>query len=146
ARRSYAQVCTVCHGGRGEGAISKGYPPIKDVSSKFTHESLTELIAKGKGQMPSFEYLGSERIGEIVAYLLENPFTKLEASGEAERAGELPGKDTEWVSTGYHRFFDPDGFPAITPPWGTLNAIDLNKGEIVWKVTLGDLLNGRRPE
>ena len=28
--------------------------------------------------------------------------------------------------------------PAISPPWGTLNAIDLVKGEIVWKVPLGE--------
>ena len=39
---------------------------------------------------------------------------------------------------GYTRFMDEDGYPAITPPWGTLNAINLNTGEISWKVTLGD--------
>ena len=40
---------------------------------------------------------------------------------------------------GYNRFYAPDGFPAITPPWGQLTAIDLNKGTIKWQVTLGDL-------
>ena len=34
-----------------------------------------------------------------------------------------------YTMTGYNRFLDPDGYPAVKPPWGTLNAIDLNKGE-----------------
>jgi quinoprotein glucose dehydrogenase len=40
--------------------------------------------------------------------------------------------------TGYARFLDKDGYPAIKPPWGLLNAIDLNKGEILWQVPLGE--------
>jgi len=39
---------------------------------------------------------------------------------------------------GYHKFEDQSGYPAIKPPWGTLNAIDLNEGRIVWTVPLGE--------
>lgn len=39
--------------------------------------------------------------------------------------------------TGNPHFVDEEGFPAIKPPWGTLTAIDLNAGEIVWQVPLG---------
>jgi quinoprotein glucose dehydrogenase len=35
-------------------------------------------------------------------------------------------------------FRDPDGYPPLTPPWGTLNAIDLNKGEIRWRIPFGE--------
>jgi quinoprotein glucose dehydrogenase len=40
--------------------------------------------------------------------------------------------------TGYHKFLDPEGYPGVAPPWGTLNAINLNTGEYVWKIPLGE--------
>ncbi len=40
--------------------------------------------------------------------------------------------------TGYKKFYDPDGYPAVVPPWGTLNAININTGEYVWKIPLGE--------
>ena len=41
-------------------------------------------------------------------------------------------------ATGYNKFLTKEGYPAVAPPWGTLNAINLNTGELVWKETLGD--------
>jgi quinoprotein glucose dehydrogenase len=51
-----------------------------------------------------------------------------------------PGRDRpdRYTIDGYPLFLDPHGVPAIAPPWGTLNAIDLVKGEIAWKVPLGE--------
>jgi quinoprotein glucose dehydrogenase len=49
-----------------------------------------------------------------------------------------PGKDYPYDHTGYIRFEDPDGYPAVKPPWGQLTAIDLNKGEIAWQSVLGE--------
>ena len=47
--------------------------------------------------------------------------------------------DVKYTLDGYVRFTDPDGFPAITPPWGTLTAIDMNKAAIAWQVPLGEV-------
>jgi quinoprotein glucose dehydrogenase len=43
-----------------------------------------------------------------------------------------------YVNNGNVQFRDQDNYPAIKPPWGTLNAVDLNTGEYLWKVTLGE--------
>jgi len=56
----------------------------------------------------------------------------------AEKGGRGKTAAYPYVQKGYNKFVAPDGYPAITPPWGTLNAIDLNTGEIVWDVPLGN--------
>jgi quinoprotein glucose dehydrogenase len=48
------------------------------------------------------------------------------------------GPEIRYGFTGYRKFLDPDGYPAIAPPWGTLSAIDLNSGEYLWKIPLGE--------
>jgi quinoprotein glucose dehydrogenase len=48
------------------------------------------------------------------------------------------GKPYPIKNTGYNRFWDPQGYPAITPPWGSLTAINLNTGDFAWQETLGE--------
>jgi glucose dehydrogenase len=41
-------------------------------------------------------------------------------------------------SQGFGRFWDKNGYPCQQPPWGTLTAIDLSKGEFRWQSRLGE--------
>jgi quinoprotein glucose dehydrogenase len=50
----------------------------------------------------------------------------------------LAANGLKYAFSGYRRWYDPDGYPAVAPPWGTLNAINLNTGEYVWKIPLGE--------
>jgi quinoprotein glucose dehydrogenase len=54
-------------------------------------------------------------------------------------AGDAPGDNRPpYRFTGYRKFLDPDGYPAVAPPWGTLSAIDLNSGTYLWRIPLGE--------
>jgi len=53
-------------------------------------------------------------------------------------SGETTTQAARYRFTGYTKFLDPDGYPAVQPPWGTLNAINLNTGESLWKLPLGE--------
>jgi quinoprotein glucose dehydrogenase len=88
------------------------------------------VIVDGRNAMPAFRQFGSRELSAIAAFLRSAP-------GEAARVvpADPPAR---YTIDGYPLFLDTHGVPAIAPPWGTLNAIDLVKGEVVWKVPLGE--------
>jgi quinoprotein glucose dehydrogenase len=95
----------------------------------MTKPQSLELIHKGKGRMPGFANLREAELTSLLSYL-----------GIAD-APPSPSTDTvslPYQFTGYRKFLDQDGYPAISPPWGTLNAIDLNTGKYLWKIPLGE--------
>lgn len=54
---------------------------------------------------------------------------------QAENSPVRYRRASQWGE--YARFWTEEGMPCIAPPWGTFNAIDLNTGEITWRVPLG---------
>jgi len=126
----YLSQCGVCHGDKMAGS-PPAIPSLIGIADRLTPEQITTAIKNGKGRMPGFPNL---KPGQLVALL------DFLANGESK---ELGGVGPELLAmkyrfTGYRRFLDPDGYPAIAPPWGTLNAINLNTGEYLWKINLGE--------
>ena len=82
--------------------------------------------------MPAFPDMGARNINDVVEFLV---------TGVDKGKDPKLTSDPSWLkyrSDGESIFLDPDGYPAITPPWGTLNAIDLNAGTIRWKIPFGE--------
>lgn len=67
-------------------------------------------------------------------------------SNELGNVGKMVEKDGSWMraSPGTHtRFATRDLVPCTMPPWNTLNAIDIDTGELRWRVPLGELPQAR---
>ena len=128
----YNNNCASCHGSDRQGA-PPAFPSLADIGRRHSRQEIASIVREGTGRMPGFSHLG-RGIDEIVEFLLTGKDT-----GVADPAAAR--KDPNWQkyrNEGYILFRDPDGYPPLTPPWGTLNAIDLNKGEIRWQIPLGE--------
>lgn len=132
-KRLYAEMCLYCHGVDGQGDALGEYPSLVDLDGRMSPEDVAALVRAGKGRMPGFAFLSESDLEAIVGFVHSG------REGAAPGPGDAPTLDVRYRHTGYHRFLDPDGYPAVKPPWGTLNAIDLNQGEIAWQVPLGEL-------
>lgn len=132
--RIYATSCVACHGSDRKGNAKSGYPSLVDIEKRRDKAFVTQVISNGKGMMPGFTTLSNTEKQALVAFLYGEE--KKEVGGSSNAGTKTPY--LPFVSTGYNKFLDSKGFPAISPPWGTLNAIDMNTGEYLWKVPLGE--------
>jgi quinoprotein glucose dehydrogenase len=128
-RGIYQTQCSVCHGDNRAGA-PPAVPSLIGAPDRLGREAVAGVIRKGRGRMNAFPNLSAEQINALIDYL---------ASGTNERvSGTAPAIPFQrYRFGGYLRIYDPDGYPAVAPPWGTLNAIDLNTGEYAWKIPFG---------
>ena len=128
----YAASCASCHGVDRRGRDRA--PSLIGLDARLTVEQLEQLLAQGRGFMPSFAKLSQFEKCGIIAYLLSKPCTARPGRG-LPTIQRLP---PPFVFAGYERWRDSAGLPAIKPPWGTLSAIDLNTGEYRWRIPLGE--------
>ncbi|HIG29397.1 MAG TPA: pyrroloquinoline quinone-dependent dehydrogenase [Verrucomicrobiales bacterium] len=130
--RIYLATCTFCHGLNRVGNPPL-YPPLKNL--QLDRDAIKNVLLNGRGIMPSFTGFTPEQLNDLIDYLLSD-----EEELDFRKKGLIenkPGSTPRYAQISPF-FSDPYGVPAISPPWGTLNAIDLNRGEILWKVPLGE--------
>jgi glucose dehydrogenase len=126
----YAGRCSLCHGGKKEGR-PPSIPSLLGVGKRMNASQVRDLIRNGKGSMPPFPTIEDHELDTLLRYLGVGPQSAEADRGDAD--SEMP-----YSITGYKRFDDAEGYPAVAPPWGTLSAIDLNTGKYLWKIPLGE--------
>ncbi len=128
----YQSNCASCHRQDLKGAPPE-FPSLEKTGDSYTIGELQALIREGRGRMPGFANLSPAANRAIARWVLNGVDESV-----APATGQPNPIEQKYTTDGYNKFLDPDGYPAIAPPWGTLNAIDLNKGRIAWSIPFGE--------
>jgi quinoprotein glucose dehydrogenase len=140
----YESHCAECHGADRRGS-PPAYPSLRGITQRLSDTAILETVHEGKGRMPSFPEIDDDEGAALLRFLGAKPMGSNGDAGAGstrmtedvkEKAG--PEGTLRYRFTGYRKFLDEDGYPAIQPPWGTLSAIDLNTGKYLWKIPLGE--------
>jgi quinoprotein glucose dehydrogenase len=125
--QTYQTLCIACHGAdrRGIGHA----PPLRGLRHRMAEEEIRNVIRSGRNGMPALPFVTDEQIRSLTDFLLCK-----DRQGQALK----PTQNASWTFSGFIKAQDPGGYPACSPPWGTLNCINLNTGKIAWSVPLGE--------
>lgn len=133
--RLFKANCMSCHGADRKG--SGNFPSLMNVNRKYSPASFDTLVLSGRRMMPAFRQLNAVERNAIASFILNlkdrQPDSFHDTSQKANDPYNMP-----YSIVGYNKFLSKEGFPALSPPWGTINAIDLNTGKFVWKKPLGN--------
>jgi quinoprotein glucose dehydrogenase len=129
-RHVYLSQCAICHHDDLAGS-PPDFPSLKGIGSRMSQKEIGAIIRQGRGRMPAFT-----SFPESYVTALEHFLVGIEDKKEMVSTGDAP--PAKYRFSGYGKFYDPDGYPAVVPPWGTLNAINLDTGEYVWKIPFGE--------
>ena len=134
--RVYERYCISCHQPDRQGLPVSGIPSLVDIQFRKDRKEILGILDRGKGMMPAFPQVADHEKSAVLDYLFM-------AEGTAEIAQNSPEGSTEayrpkYRHMGYFKFLDSQGLPGISPPWGTLHAIDMNTGDYLWSVPLGE--------
>ncbi len=135
----YNKYCISCHGAELKGN-GTAYPSLVNINKKYNELQASKIIENGRNMMPSFKQIPADEKKALLAFILKLP-EKISANKTIPKepvSTNNTAKPIPYVMNGYNRFLDKDGYPGIKPPWGTLDAVDLTSGKLLWKVPLGE--------
>jgi quinoprotein glucose dehydrogenase len=134
--KTYQSQCSVCHGINHAGS-PPSIPSLIGIEGRLSNKEIEATIQHGKGRMPAFNNLGDEQIQSLVRYISKAPLQQKPLSN-VDATTEAADDHMPYKPVGFRRFLDPENYPAIVPPWGTLNAIDMNTGKYLWRIPFGE--------
>lgn len=145
----FMSQCAACHGANRQGQ-PPDIPSLIGVTKRLTYDQIGNTVQVGRGRMPAFPDLanGGAKFDSLRKYLATGDDLATDAKRpelapsqpedrQAKQSEGAPASGVQYDFTGYKKFNDPDGYPAVAPPWGTLNAINLDTGKYVWKIPFG---------
>jgi quinoprotein glucose dehydrogenase len=127
-RLVYQANCMPCHGPSREGVAVN--PSLLGISHRLKEEDVLALLKTGRGIMPAAPQVDAAQRKDLIEYLFERDRPNAAPTERPERPS--------YRDSGYPKLLDANGYPGCKPPWGLLNAIDLNTGKIAWRVPLGE--------
>jgi quinoprotein glucose dehydrogenase len=148
----YDTYCAACHKADRSG-LEPLYPSLVGVKNRMTEDQALLRVREGGGKMPPFARILNGKEKAIVDFLFdkrdrknsqqEADLTEIQnnLSSNIDAGGSNHRKDTATIylnTVAYSQMQDMEGRPAIKPPWGTLNAINLSTGEYAWTVPAGN--------
>lgn len=135
-RRIYEATCMACHRVGREG-MPPVIPSLVDVLDRLSADDVRAVIRQGRNSMPAFAPFRPAELNALVAFLRTNVADPAAAEAKPSTAATTAGRP-RYASEGTRLLVDDQGFPGIAPPWGTLNAVHLGTGDVLWQVPLGE--------
>jgi quinoprotein glucose dehydrogenase len=137
-RTVYEQNCQVCHGTDLKG--DRG-PAIDTAVSRLGADSVSSIIAHGRGAMPALPTVPAPAVTAVIAFMkqpeLAPPGTGVGGSAFTERMEPDYPAELEPKPQRYKTGYGQEGY-VVKPPWSTITAYDLNTGKIAWQTPYGD--------
>ena len=150
-KKIYTTYCASCHkkDRRGDSLL---YPSLIGIQKRMTVVEILNKIKQGGRKMPPFSSIIKGHEESLLTFLLQGDNRNL-----SRKEADLSEMRNNWSAltelkqesiadtmttylnvTAYARFEDANGNTAIKPPWGALNAINLNTGEYEWIIPVGN--------
>jgi quinoprotein glucose dehydrogenase len=130
----FAAQCALCHGQDRRGK-PPAIPSLVDIGAHLDRSQIETVVRGGRGPMPAFSKISSADCQALLNYLLHPPARDVATSPSRPPADPINAH----YKSSFGFMFTSSGLPAITPPWTSLTAYDLNQGTIKWKIPLGEV-------